>query len=371
MKTPRFEPFDMERSISRCRIVLSLTAMVAICLDPTEPTLTRWLPLTGGYFVFNRYWVSVLVAHLVYSIVLAWAEDGPNASHDRLGTIATWGDVLFGAAIALVTEGVTSLYFVFFAFAVLSAGIRSGQRTALMVTAISIAFYALVTVTSAPENQHFYLMRAAYLGMTGYLVGYLGQERVNQELRIRALEADAQRERIARSLHDGYAQALAAVNLRLESCQQLFRRGQHGDALEGLAELQAGVNREYDDLRAYIRSLVDRHVEPTSFERSHPTGFSVHADFSGSAPFVEHVLQILLEGTRNVQRHARARSAMINAHTTGNQLVVAIDDDGVGFAHGAEPPWSIASRVAEFGGELVLGSNGEPGGHLRIQVRVA
>jgi len=362
---------DMERSIARCRVFLSIAAILAIYVDPTAPALTRWFPLKGGSFVVNRYWATVLLGHLTYSLALVWAHQRSFATPARLARIATWGDVFFGAAIALVTEGDTSIYYVFFAFAVLTVGLRSGLRSALVVTTASIGFYMVLTIASAPENHHFYVMRAAYLGMTGYLVGYLGQERLNQEARLRSLESDAQRERIARSLHDGYAQALAGVNLRLESCQELFRRGQQEDALEELAELQSGVKHEYDELRTYIRSLVERETTSAPVERSDATRFSVRADFGGSALFVEHVLHIMLEGTRNVRRHARARSAAISARTVAGDVVLAIDDDGVGFPAGTEPPWSIASRVSESGGELVLGKDGHPGGHLLIQLPAA
>jgi signal transduction histidine kinase len=362
---------DMERSIARCRVFLSLTAILAIYIDPTVPALMRWLPLTGGAFVLNRYSVSVLLGHLSYSLALVWAQERSLASAARLARIATWGDVFFGAAIALVTESETSIYYVFFAFAVLSVGLRSGLRSALVVTAANIAFYMIVTAAFAPANHHFYVMRAAYLAMTGYLVGYLGQERLNQEERLRVLAGTMQRERIARSLHDGYAQALAGVNLRLESCQELFRRGRQADAMVELGELQSGVKREFDELRAYIHSLVEREVTPAPVERRDATRFSVRADFGGSAEFVEHVLHIMLEGTRNVRRHARARSAAISARTVAGDVVLAIDDDGVGFPDGTEPPWSIASRVGEFGGALVLGKDGQPGGHLLIQLPAA
>ncbi len=362
--------FDMERGIARCRIFLSVAAILAWYVDPTDPLLTRWLPLTGGAFAIDRYSVTVLLAHLGYSVTMAWAQGRAVVRPARLSTIATCMDVLFGAAIVLVTEGATSLFYAFFAFAVLSAGLRSGRRAALAVTAASILFYVLLTALAARENHHFYVMRAAYLAITGYLVGYLGQERLNQEARLRVLEGNAQRERIARSLHDGYAQALAGVNLRLESCQELFRRGRQADAMADLGELQSGVQREYDELRAYIRSLVEE-AAPGPIGPHDAPHFSVHADFAGSAPFVEHVLHIMLEGTRNVRRHARARSAVISARTVAGELVLAIDDDGVGFPEGTEPPWSIASRVSEFGGELVLGKEGQPGGHLLIQLHPA
>lgn len=361
--------FDMERSIARCRVFLSLIAILALYVDPTEPTLTRWLPLTGGAFAINRYWISVLVAHLAYSLTLVFLHTRSLAPSARLATISTWGDVLFAAAIALVTEGTTSPFYSFFAFAVLTAGLRSGIAAALVVTAFSVALYVLLVVVSAPASHVYYMvMRAAYIAITGYLVGYLGQERVNQDTRIRELEANAQREEIARSLHDGYAQALAGVNLRLGSCRELFRRGRHDDALTELAELQVGVNREHDELRAYIRSLIDHNVRLATRPPADDTRVSVETAFRGSAAFVEHVLLIMLEGVRNVRQHANARAATIDARTVDGELALAIDDDGVGFPADEGPPWSIKSRVAECGGRLTLDSGGRPGSHVRISL---
>jgi hypothetical protein len=162
-------------------------AILALYVDPTEPTLTRWLPLTGGAFTVNRYWVTILVSHLAYSLTLVFLQTRPLVTPARLATISTWGDVLFAAAIALVTEGTTSPFYSFFAFAVLTAGLRSGMRAALVVTGWSVGLYVILVVVSAPTNQAFYIvMRAAYIAITGYLVGYLGQERINQEARIRS-----------------------------------------------------------------------------------------------------------------------------------------------------------------------------------------
>src|SRR5215475_8036297 len=105
--------FDMERSIARCRVFLSLVAILAVYIDPTEPSLTRWLPITGGFMMVNRYWVTVLVTHLLYSLTLFFLQDRPLLSPARLAAIATWADVLFAAAIALVTEGTTSPFYSF------------------------------------------------------------------------------------------------------------------------------------------------------------------------------------------------------------------------------------------------------------------
>lgn len=363
--------FDLERGIARCRVILSLVAILALYVDPTEPALTRWIPISGGAFTINRYWATVLIAHLAYSLTLFVLHGRPAAPWARLTTIATCGDVLFAAAIALVTEGTTSPFYSFFAFAVLAAGLRSGLRAALAVTAVSVGLYMVLIVVSTPSHQTFFMiMRAAYIAITGYLVGYLGQERMNQEVRIRSLEAHAQREQIARSLHDGYAQALAGVNLRLETCRELLRRGRAADAMAELGELQAGVTREHDELRGYIRSLVDLDGPRRSATPKDATRVSMHAEFHGSPAFVEHVLLILLEGIRNVRRHAHARAALIAARSAPRGVVLSIDDDGVGFPEGAAPPWSMLSRVTECGGQLTLRRD-RPGGHVLIELPAA
>src|SRR5262249_53569179 len=100
--------FDMEHGIARCRVFLSLIAILALYIDPTEPILTRWLPLTGGAFTVNRYWATVLVSHLVYSLVLLYLQTRLLVTPARLAVLALWGDILFAAAIMLVTEGTTS-----------------------------------------------------------------------------------------------------------------------------------------------------------------------------------------------------------------------------------------------------------------------
>jgi signal transduction histidine kinase len=254
---------------------------------------------------------------------------------------------------------------------VLAAGFRGGLRPTLRVTAVGVAVYVSLILVTRPDGMAFYVMRPAYLTITGYLVGYLGEQRRRVEARLREVEAASQRERIARSLHDDYVQALAGVNVRLATCRELLRRGASGQALAELTELQAGVNREHDELRTYIRSLLDvgAATKPRVFEER--TRFTVRAAFDGSLPVVEHVLQVMLEGARNVARHARASAAAIRVDAAGGKVVVAIDDDGVGFPPGGARPWSIASRAAELGGTVRVSGPDRPGGHVEIELRGA
>jgi signal transduction histidine kinase len=160
-----------------------------------------------------------------------------------------WVDVGFAVVIAMMTEGLTSPSYPFFAFAVLTAGLRSGLRQAMLVTTVNLILYLCLIVVTMRRGADVYIMRPVYLGITGYLVGYLGQQSLELQARMRQLEVDAQRTRIARELHDGYAQALAGITLRLEGTRRLLRSDASGEALQELTELQDSVNREYDELR--------------------------------------------------------------------------------------------------------------------------
>ncbi|HZO09193.1 MAG TPA: histidine kinase [Myxococcota bacterium] len=359
---------DLEASIARSRVFLSAVAILAVYVDPTFPTLNRWLALTGGPFTIDRYTLGVMVTHLAYSLAVVALLARGSVPASFLAAVTPWADVLFGALIALVTEGATSPFYVFFAFAVLAVGLRAGLRATLVVTAVSTALYLSLIAVSAPDNENFIIMRPAYLAITGYLVGYLGQQRLNLERSLRELDAAAQRRGIARSLHDGYAQALAGVNLRLESSRELMRRGRPEDAFRELTDLQTSVNREYDQLRAYIRSLVDIEVGPAVAPPVAEPQVRVAVDFAGSAEFVDHVLQILLEGERNVRRHANARHASIQVRAEAGKVLISIEDDGVGFPADAPAPWSIASRVSELAGLLELRRRRPSGAQLLVEL---
>jgi signal transduction histidine kinase len=145
---------------------------------------------------------------------------------------------------------------------------------------------------------------------------------------------------------------------------------QPAEALAEIKEIQVAVAREYDDVREYVRTLAstDRQITGQTFAKLN-TQFRVHASFTAAGPLVEHIIQIILEAIRNTQRHGHADSAAIDVGQAGSHIRITIDDDGVGFGDSAKPPWTISSRVAEFGGQLAIRSNA-PGAHLEIAIPI-
>lgn len=358
-------PLQMERNIARSRLVLSLGALLAVYVDPTLSAFSPWSPTQPGWFSIDPYALAILGVHLTYSLAIYVAVSRGRIDRQRLGSVTTWADVGLGALIALFTEGASSPFYAFFVFGVVEVGLRAGFRQTLLVTAVSVLLYLSLILVSAPQDLNFYIMRPVYLAITGYLVGYIGQQRLNLEQRMELLAATDQRTRIGRDLHDGYAQSLAGVSLRIERCRELVRRGR-GDRLEAeLTELQAAVNHEFDSVRAYSRALAGMESAGDDAGLHAPADpmCSVRVDLTAPAGLVDQILQILREGVMNVRRHANAAAASVQVSGVDRDIVVRIADDGVGFAAGVEP-WSIRSRVRELGGRLDVG--GSVGGLLTI-----
>jgi signal transduction histidine kinase len=356
-------PQQMEYNIARCRVVLSVAAIMVVYIDPETPLLARWMPFVSGSFTMDARLFAVMATHLTYSVMI-YVGLG-RVFPARVVALTTWVDVLFAVAIAVMTEGVTSPAFPFFAFAVVISGLRGGLRQAMLVTTVNLALYLCLIVISARGGADVYIMRPVYLAITGYLVGYLGQQRLELLEQMRQLEVAEQRHRIGRELHDGYAQALAGINLRLEGARRLLRANGSAEVLTDLTDLQESVKREYDDLRRYVRSLAGVEATPTLGEEDTLTRLRMSAEVSGSVALVEHVLGIAREAISNVRRHARARTAKIEIREDQSQVRINIEDDGVGF-RGDVTPWSIASRVKEIGGNIQIVADQRPGAHLLI-----
>lgn len=360
-------PVQLEVRIARCRLILSVVAIFAVFSDPTAPFVADWLPISSGRFTFDPWVFLVMGTHLAYSVAVYFAAVGERVRTDTLTAWTTWTDVALSAAIAFMTEGATSPFYPFFVFAVVVAGFRSGLREAVKVTTVSVVLYLGLIEISSDGNLNVYMMRPAYLGIVGYLVGYIGQQRIEMQREIQMLEAAEQRHRIARDLHDGFAQALAGINLKIEACRRLLGRGQDGEAIAELTDLQQNVHREYDDLRAYMQTLAGIRPSPVGMEAGLDTRTRLQVDVDGPLDFVDHVLQIAREGLGNVRRHAAAGSAQVRVVAEGARVHITIDDDGVGLGDG-DAPWSIVSRVRELGGRIEVDRSGERGAHLRILI---
>lgn len=171
---------------------------------------------------------------------------------------------------------------------------------------------------------------------------------VETERRIEALEQHqiitAERERLARELHDGAIQKVYTAGLLVESAARLAdSKSAIGTRLDKSVIV---LNDAIVDLR---RNLSELHAgSPTSTE-SLPTLFQQMAEDPHYTSMVSitletdllmsktisqirssHVFAIVNESLANTVRHAQAKNVVIRARDLGTQLQIEINDDGIG-----------------------------------------
>lgn len=194
-----------------------------------------------------------------------------------------------------------------------------------------------------------------------------------QQRRLAELMAD--RQRIARDLHDHVIQRLFAVGLGLQATTRKMAvdelRGRVLDAVdnidEAIADLRAAIFdlRATDDtrrsLRRRIRAIVAAvdGVEPRVTVRiDGPIDTVVPADIAADAEAV------VREGVSNAVKHASASAISVQV-TAAERLVIVISDDGVGIPEDVTHSGlaNMAERAAAHGGNFVS-ANAQPGTRL-------
>ena len=176
-------------------------------------------------------------------------------------------------------------------------------------------------------------------------------ENARLQARLRELAVVAERERIAREMHDGLAQVLGYVNTKSQAVEELLVAGRTAEARSLLAELAAAARSIYVDVREAIlglRSPVVPGVGLVEAVREYAERFTeaskipVRVEASDRAPHHElapdveaQVFRIIQEALTNVRKHSGAGRALIDFSFRDAGLEVVVADDGHGMGDGA------------------------------------
>ncbi|HQE93185.1 MAG TPA: sensor histidine kinase [Anaerolineae bacterium] len=205
--------------------------------------------------------------------------------------------------------------------------------------------------------------------------------------RIEELTLAAERQRMARELHDTLAQGVAGLILQLEAADSHLTQGRAERAQsivqQAMARARATLadaRRAIDDLRVVpsaadladaLRHEVTRFTEATGL----PCTLDLMLPDSVSGDVCEHIVQIVSEGLTNVARHARAQHVWIDGKEAEGWLVIEIRDDGVGLNPAAALTQAghygligMRERTHLAGGTLEIAS--VPGNGTRLTLRL-
>jgi signal transduction histidine kinase len=201
-----------------------------------------------------------------------------------------------------------------------------------------------------------------------------------QELiEVRATAGAQERARLAREIHDGVAQDLAALGYRLDDLATApglatDERSEIRQVRIALAETLYRLRRSIFDLRAFD---IDLEVELPEFLRNlESAGMQVSficdpAISHLSAPVVRQLHAIALEALSNVVHHARATRLEVALSNFPDFFQLTIQDNGIGNADVKEFSYGLATMAerAESIGATCTIENAETGGTLvRVSV---
>ena len=201
---------------------------------------------------------------------------------------------------------------------------------------------------------------------------------------------EEERRRLARDLHDGPAQALAAALFGVDMAVQALDLAP-ATARDELLTARALIRDALDDVRALMAGLRPRLLEERglfaalqSLAAMPPLwGTEVTVETRGISvddrlpPEVELALfRIAQEAVSNARRHGAASRVMVSLAARGRTAELLVVDDGCGFSQSPEMPVigrgeglpGMRERVALLGGELSIES--APGAGTRISVSV-
>jgi signal transduction histidine kinase len=179
------------------------------------------------------------------------------------------------------------------------------------------------------------------------------------------------RDRIARDLHDHVMQRLFGAGMTVESIAAGLGPDPRADRL-------GRVVRDIDDTIRQIRTSIFQLRGPLGpqtgavrsqllavcAEAASSLGFDPSVSFSGpvdaviSHAVLDDLVAVVREALSNVARHARATSVRVDVAVTRRELILRIDDDGVGMGPTARRSGlaNLQERAARRGGNLEITS---------------
>ncbi|MFI6444436.1 GAF domain-containing protein [Kitasatospora sp. NPDC050543] len=218
----------------------------------------------------------------------------------------------------------------------------------------------------------------------GPLLGFADQAALGLELAGRRRDAEQlamleDRDRIARDLHDLAIQRLFATGMTLQSAARFIEHpGASDRVLRAVGDLDEtikiirstifGLRAREETVGQGLRARVVKVVE----EAQAALGFAPRLSMEGlldtdvSTAVADHVVAVLGEALSNAVRHARAGRVEVVLQATGTQVVLTVQDDGVGIPKQGRRSGlrNLAERAEGLGGALELAV--PPGGGARL-----
>jgi signal transduction histidine kinase len=349
-------------------------------------------------------WRLYTVMGLYAALVLLYLSTPGKFAGSRAGNVYLLGAFVLFVVASFIFPGSGFLMFVLIPQSFALMGLRPAYVAVIGMVAANgggeLAYSGANSATAASVAGFgaFSILMSVLLG--GYISRIIEQskqraalieelERTRSELAELSRESGAlaERERLAREIHDALAQGFTSVIMLLQAAQASLERGDVASARRQLALAEPAAR----DGLAEARSLIDTlsplplqgtslvgAVERVSSELGARMGFAAKVEVSGSAQAISHNAEIVLLRAAqvalvNVGRHSRARAAAVRLTFDRTTACLEVSDEGVGFDAAQKAGFGLSqlrSRAGEIGGTTEVISVPGEGTTVRVTVPV-
>lgn len=318
-------------------------------------------------------WVNILVTLgglIIFLTLYMLAHAHPYSRSERLRNIGIF------AALGLLTAPFNSWSSVYLIFAAGTAGYLQPLRLAYRVIWILVGcmpvFAGLVVWSGTPPwlGVSISIMVSFFvLGIGLSSIQEAQQRRLNAQIQAaqeenQRLAAIAERERIARDLHDLLGHTLSVITLKAELAAKLAQRDPQKAALE-MREVERISREATAQVREAVQGYKSRGLQgelagvKLALEAA-GIKFDYYAQMVELSPVQEGVLALALrEAVTNIIRHSGAKQCTIQLTQMEHGVGLEIQDDGKGGAFKENSGLAgMRQRVEGLGGSLSLDTSG-------------
>ncbi|MEU3271477.1 sensor histidine kinase [Saccharomonospora sp. NPDC006951] len=352
--------------------------------------LSRWIHLI---YLVNLLWGPIfdrgsgvadwaLVAGIVIVFLPMYAASWRWPSRARwIGTVPT-------TVLAALTTPFNAGAAILFVYAAAFAGFSESRRTALrwfIGLSALLSLFSVLSFVPMPWRLYGLIPSLIYLWVIGSLqISWSERERAEAETRMRNARVEhlatiAERERIARDLHDLLGHSLTAIIVRAQLAGELLDRDNSRAGSE-LTDIEHTARTALSEIRATLAGWrnagLDAELESAT-ETLTTVGVTTRVRRDATLAVVgstEHELALALrEAVTNVARHARATTCHIDVGVVGDDLRLVIADDGLGA--GSVPEGNgltgIRERISALGGSVEKTADAGTTVAISVPLRVA
>jgi signal transduction histidine kinase len=185
----------------------------------------------------------------------------------------------------------------------------------------------------------------------------------------RELDVLADRDRIARDLHDHVIQRLFAVGLAMQSTHRRAKspdlQRRLGESIDQMHEIVHEIRTAIFDLHGgaagqaglHLRNrLHDAIAELTTEAPVHPTVSMAGTLDTVPPKLAEHAEAVVREAVSNAIRHARPANLVVHVAVKQDELQITVGDDGIGIPPGVAHSGlrNLRERAASAGGSFTI-----------------